>query len=104
MLQLDSQVKEKNDIFKESYFRAGHKEAPDIIVALHVYLHENEERAITSARLCYQRVLEYLGTSRRPGAKVPDFDNVKKKNSLFSPLPRARQKFFESIKISASPT
>src|SRR5215471_7206115 len=24
------EVKEKNDVFKESYFRAGHKEAPDI--------------------------------------------------------------------------
>src|SRR5215510_8040600 len=31
-------VKEKNDLFVQSYKRAGHKEQPDIIVALHVYL------------------------------------------------------------------
>jgi len=97
------EVKEKNDIFKESYFRAGHKERPDIIVALHVYLHENEESAITSARPCYQRVLEYLGTSRRPGAKVPDFDNVKKeKLVVFSSPERAAEIFREYENIGVT--
>ena len=88
------EVKEKNDIFRESYFRAGHKEAPDIIVALHVYLHEDEESAITSARVCYQRVLEYLGTSRRPGAKVPDFDNVKKEKLVVFSSPEGAAEIF----------
>jgi len=97
------EVKEKNDIFKESYFRAGHKERPDIIVALHVYLHENEESAITSARPCYQRVLEYLGTSRRPGAKVPDFDDVKKeKLVVFSSPERAAEIFREYENIGVT--
>lgn len=97
------EVKEKNDVFKESYFRAGHKEAPDIIVALHVYLHENEESATTSAHICYQRVLEYLGKSRRPGAKVPDFDTVKKeKLVVFSSPERAAEIFREYENIGVT--
>jgi len=97
------EVKEKNDVFKESYFRAGHKEAPDIIVALHVYLHENEESATTSAHICYQRVLEYLGRSRRPGAKVPDFDTVKKeKLVVFSSPERATEIFREYENIGVT--
>jgi alkanesulfonate monooxygenase SsuD/methylene tetrahydromethanopterin reductase-like flavin-dependent oxidoreductase (luciferase family) len=79
------EVKEKNDLFRESYFRAGHKENPDIIVALHVYLQRSEEDAVKSARPHYARVAEYLKTSRRPGAPVPDFDNIKKeKLALFT--------------------
>jgi len=97
------EVKEKNDVFKESYFRAGHKEAPDIIVALHVYLRENEESATTSAHICYQRVLEYLGRSRRPGAKVPDFDTVKKeKLVVFSSPERAAEIFREYENIGVT--
>jgi len=97
------EVKEKNDVFRESYFRAGHKEAPDIIVALHVYLHENEESATTSAHICYQRVLEYLGRSRRPGAKVPDFDTVKKeKLVVFSSPERAAEIFREYENIGVT--
>jgi len=97
------EVKEKNDVFKESYFRAGHKEAPDIIVALHVYLRENEESATTSAHICYQRVLEYLGKSRRPGAKVPDFDTVKKeKLVVFSSPERAAEIFREYENIGVT--
>ncbi len=79
------EVKEKNDLFMESYFRAGHKENPDIIVALHVYLQRSEEDAVKSARPHYARVAEYLKTSRRPGAPVPDFDNIKNaKLALFT--------------------
>ena len=79
------EVKEKNDLFKESYIRAGHKEDPDIIVALHVYLQRSEEDAVKSTRPHYARVAEYLKTSRRPGAPVPDFDNIKReKLALFT--------------------
>jgi alkanesulfonate monooxygenase SsuD/methylene tetrahydromethanopterin reductase-like flavin-dependent oxidoreductase (luciferase family) len=79
------EVKEKIDLFTESYFRAGHKENPDIIVALHVYLQRSEEDAVKSARPYYARVAEYLKTSRRPGAMVPDFDNIKReKLALFT--------------------
>jgi alkanesulfonate monooxygenase SsuD/methylene tetrahydromethanopterin reductase-like flavin-dependent oxidoreductase (luciferase family) len=71
------EVKEKNDLFKESYFRAGHKENPDIIVALHVCLQRSEEDAVKLSRPHFARVADYLKTSRRPGAKVPDLDNMK---------------------------
>jgi alkanesulfonate monooxygenase SsuD/methylene tetrahydromethanopterin reductase-like flavin-dependent oxidoreductase (luciferase family) len=78
-------VKEKNDLFKESYFRAGHKEDPDIIVALHVLLQRSEEDAVKLARPHFERVVDYLKTSRRPGAKVPDLDIIKKeKLAVFS--------------------
>jgi alkanesulfonate monooxygenase SsuD/methylene tetrahydromethanopterin reductase-like flavin-dependent oxidoreductase (luciferase family) len=80
-----SGVKQKNDLFKESYFRAGHKEDPDIIVALHVCLQRSEEAAVKLARPHFDRVVDYLKTSRRPGAKVPDLDNIKKeKLALFT--------------------
>ncbi len=71
------EVKEKNDLFRNSYFRAGHKEKPDIIVALHVYLSGNEEDAVASSRPCFQRVVDYLVKYRRPGSRTPDFDTLK---------------------------
>ena len=71
------EVKQKNDQFKESYFRSGHKEPPDIIVALHVYLDRSEPAAVTGARPCFERVVEYLKKYRRPGSRVPDFDTLK---------------------------
>jgi alkanesulfonate monooxygenase SsuD/methylene tetrahydromethanopterin reductase-like flavin-dependent oxidoreductase (luciferase family) len=72
------EVKQKNDLFMDSYFRAGHKEVPDIVVALHVYLHKSQEAALQAARPCFERVLDYLKKYRRPGARVPDFDTIKK--------------------------
>jgi len=96
-------VKEKNDLFKESYFRAGHKEKPDIIVALHVYLHPVEEDAVRFSRPCFERVREYLRTSRRPGAKVPDFDNViKEKLTVFTTPEEACAIFREYEKIGVT--
>jgi alkanesulfonate monooxygenase SsuD/methylene tetrahydromethanopterin reductase-like flavin-dependent oxidoreductase (luciferase family) len=71
-------VKTKNDLFKESYVRARHKGTPDIMVALHVCLQRSEEAAVKLARPHFDRVVDYLKTSRRPGAKVPDLDNIKK--------------------------
>jgi alkanesulfonate monooxygenase SsuD/methylene tetrahydromethanopterin reductase-like flavin-dependent oxidoreductase (luciferase family) len=71
------EVKQKNDQFKESYSRNGHKEPPDIIVALHVYLDRTEAAAVTGARPCFERVVEYLKKYRRPGSRVPDFDTLK---------------------------
>ena len=97
------EVKEKNDLFKQSYFRAGHKEEPDIIVALHVYLHSSGEDAVRSSRPYFERVLEYLRTSRRPGAKVPDFDNVRKeKLVVFSSPERAVEIFREYQEIGVT--
>src|SRR6266513_4280742 len=72
------EVKEKNDLFKNSYFRAGHKEKPDIIVALHVYLDRSEENAVASARPCFQRVVDYLIKYRSQGARTLNLDTVKR--------------------------
>jgi alkanesulfonate monooxygenase SsuD/methylene tetrahydromethanopterin reductase-like flavin-dependent oxidoreductase (luciferase family) len=97
------EVKEKNDLFRESYFRAGHKEEPDIIVALHVYLHQNEEDAIRFGRRYYERVLDYLKISRRPGSRVPDFDTVKRENLVvFSTPERAGEIFREYEQIGVA--
>jgi alkanesulfonate monooxygenase SsuD/methylene tetrahydromethanopterin reductase-like flavin-dependent oxidoreductase (luciferase family) len=70
-------VKAKNDLFKESYVRACHKGIPEIMVALHVCLQRTEEDAVQLARPHFGRVVDYLKTSRRPGSKVPDLDNIK---------------------------
>jgi alkanesulfonate monooxygenase SsuD/methylene tetrahydromethanopterin reductase-like flavin-dependent oxidoreductase (luciferase family) len=72
------EVKQKNDLFMDSYVRAGHKDKPDIIVALHVYLHQSEQDAVESARPRFDLVVEYLKKYRRAGARVPDFDTIKK--------------------------
>jgi alkanesulfonate monooxygenase SsuD/methylene tetrahydromethanopterin reductase-like flavin-dependent oxidoreductase (luciferase family) len=96
-------VKEKNDLFKESYFRADRNHEPDIIVALHVYLHPRDEEAVRLSRPCYERVLEYLRTSRRPGAKVPDFDNVRSERLVvFSSPERAEEIFREYEKVGVT--
>ncbi|HWP23005.1 MAG TPA: LLM class flavin-dependent oxidoreductase [Candidatus Binatia bacterium] len=72
------EVQEKNDLFQDSYARAGHKEKPDVIVALHVYLDRKEEDAVAASRPCFQRVVDYLTKYRRPGARTLDFDTVKR--------------------------
>src|SRR5262245_30321108 len=97
------EVKEKNDLFKESYFRAGHKEDPDIIVALHVCLQRSEEDAVKLARPHYAHVADYLKTSRRPGAKVPDFDIIKsEKLALFTTPENAVAILKEYVKIGVT--
>src|SRR5262245_26876547 len=53
-------VKDKNDLFMRSYLRAGHKEKPDIVVALHAYLQPSAEAAVQSARPHFQRIVDYL--------------------------------------------
>jgi alkanesulfonate monooxygenase SsuD/methylene tetrahydromethanopterin reductase-like flavin-dependent oxidoreductase (luciferase family) len=97
------EVMEKIDLFTESYSRAGHKENPDIIVALHVYLQKSEEDAVKSARPHYARVADYLKTSRRPGAPVPDFDNIKKEKLAIFTTPEnavAILKEYEKIGVT----
>jgi len=97
------EVKEKNDLFMESYLRAGHKEKPDIIVALHVYLAGREEEAVESARPPFQRIVDYLVKYRRPGAKTPDFDTIKKgKLAAFTTPEQACAIFREYEKIGVT--
>jgi alkanesulfonate monooxygenase SsuD/methylene tetrahydromethanopterin reductase-like flavin-dependent oxidoreductase (luciferase family) len=88
-------VKEKNDLFKEAYFRAGHKGEPDIIVALHVYLQQNEQAAVKSSRRYYERVLDYLRISRRAGSPALDFDSVKRENLVVFSTPEGAGEIFK---------
>lgn len=92
------EVKQKNDLFRASYARAGHKEDPDIIVALHILLHSSEEAAVARARPHYARVAEYLKTSRRPGAKVPDFDSIRKEKLALFTTPENAASILEEYK------
>lgn len=71
-------VKTKNDLYLDSYSGAGHKDAPQIMVAMHVYLHQNEEDAAKLSRPYFDRVTSFTKTHRRPGSKVPDFDEIKR--------------------------
>ncbi|MGE5306004.1 MAG: LLM class flavin-dependent oxidoreductase [Alphaproteobacteria bacterium] len=97
------EVKEKNDLFKDSYGRAGHKEEPDVIAALHAYLHPNADNAVKLSHPYYERILEYLRKYRRPGAKVPEFDHVRKDNLVvFSSPEGAREIFREYQKIGVT--
>jgi len=97
------EVKEKNDLFKESYVRAGHKENPDIIVALHVCLGRSEEEAVNLSRPHFARVVDYLTKYRRAGAKAPDFDNIKKEKLAIFATPEnavAVLKEYEKIGVT----
>jgi alkanesulfonate monooxygenase SsuD/methylene tetrahydromethanopterin reductase-like flavin-dependent oxidoreductase (luciferase family) len=97
------EVKEKNDLFKESYFRGGHEANPDIIVALHVCVQRSEEDAVKLSRPHFAHVVDYLKTSRRPGAKVPDFDNMKKEKLAIFTTPEnavAILKDYEKIGVT----
>ena len=97
------EVKQKNDLFMESYVRAGHKETPDTMVALHVCLDRSEKAAVESSRPCFDRVVEYLKKYRRPGARVPDFDTIKRdKLALFTAPEDACAIFREYEKIGVT--
>ena len=98
-----SEVKQKNELFMDSSVRAGHKEKPEIMVALHVYLQPSEQDAVDSARPYFARVVDYLKKYRRPGARVPDFDTIKKDQlALFSNPEGACAIFREYEKIGVS--
>lgn len=71
-------VKAKNDLYLDSYRKAGHSTAPSIMVAMHVCLHDNEPDAVNLSRPHFERVTSFTKTHRRPGSKVPDFDEIKR--------------------------
>jgi alkanesulfonate monooxygenase SsuD/methylene tetrahydromethanopterin reductase-like flavin-dependent oxidoreductase (luciferase family) len=58
------------------------------MVALHICLQRSEEDAVKLARPHFQRVVDYLKTSTRPGAKIPDLDNVKKEKLVIFTAPK----------------
>ena len=78
-------VKTKNDLYLESYAKTGHKPPPEIMVAMHIYLDQNERAAVERARPCFERAISFHKTHRRPGSKIPQLDNIKQERlALFT--------------------
>jgi alkanesulfonate monooxygenase SsuD/methylene tetrahydromethanopterin reductase-like flavin-dependent oxidoreductase (luciferase family) len=97
------EVKDKNDLFKSSYQRAGHKGKPEIMVATHVYLHPSEEEAVRLSRPYFERAISFHKTHRRPGSKVVDFDEVRRERLAAITSPgRAKEIFraYEEIGVT----
>jgi len=70
-------VKAKNDLYLDSYRRAGHKAPPEIMVAMHFYLDRDGDAAVEGARPYFERAIAFHKTHRRPGSKIPQLDNLK---------------------------
>ena len=70
-------VKAKNDFYIEAFNKSGHAGTPEIMVAMHFYLRENEQAAVDGARPYFERAISFHKTHRRPGSKIPQFDNIK---------------------------
>ena len=78
-------VKAKNDLYNGAFAKAGHKNKPEIMVAMHFYLHDNEQAAVDGARPYFERAISFHKTHRRPGSKIPQFDNIKQERlALFT--------------------
>jgi alkanesulfonate monooxygenase SsuD/methylene tetrahydromethanopterin reductase-like flavin-dependent oxidoreductase (luciferase family) len=78
-------VKAKNDLYLDSYVKSGHKGAPEIMVAMHIYLDQDERAAVDGARPCFERAISFHKTHRRPGSKIPQLDNIKQERlALFT--------------------
>lgn len=89
-----AEVEAKNDLFKDAYFRAGHTTEPSIMVALHVYLHPHEEDAAKLSRSYFDRVTSFTKTHRRPGSKIPNFDELKKESLVIFTTPSKAEEIF----------
>ena len=78
-------VKAKNDLYLGNYRQAGHKSAPQIMVAMHFSLHQNEQAAVDGARPYFERAISFHKTHRRPGSKIPQLDTIKQERlALFT--------------------
>jgi len=76
---------------------------PSIMVALHVYLHENEKDAVTLSRPYFDRVTSFTKTHRRPGSKIPNFDELKRESLvIFTTPPQAEAVFREYEKTGVT--
>jgi alkanesulfonate monooxygenase SsuD/methylene tetrahydromethanopterin reductase-like flavin-dependent oxidoreductase (luciferase family) len=87
-------VKVKNDLYKDYYVSAGHRTESNIMVALHVYLHENEGEAARLSRPYFDRVTSFTKTHRRPGSKIPNFDELKRESLVVFTTPSQAEEIF----------
>ena len=96
-------VKAKNDLYLDSYRSSGHKDVPEIMVAMHIYLDKDERAAVDGARPCFERAISFHKTHRRPGSKIPQMDNVKQERlALFTAPAEAVEilKEYENIGVT----
>ncbi len=91
-------VQAKNNLYLEHYRRAGHRAAPKIMAAMHVYLHPSEEQAVRLSRPCFERVTSFTRTHRRPGSRVPNFDDVKREKLAVFGSPAQAHEVFEAYR------
>ena len=78
-------VKAKHDLYTDAFAKAGHTGKPEIMVAMHFYLHESEQAAVAGARPYFERAISFHKTHRRPGSKIPQLDNIKQERlALFT--------------------
>jgi alkanesulfonate monooxygenase SsuD/methylene tetrahydromethanopterin reductase-like flavin-dependent oxidoreductase (luciferase family) len=89
-------VKTKNDLYLNSYSKSGHKGQPVIMVAIHVYLHQSEEDAARLSRPYFDRVTSFTKTHRRPGSKVPDFNEISQEKLGVFTTPGEAQDIFRA--------
>jgi alkanesulfonate monooxygenase SsuD/methylene tetrahydromethanopterin reductase-like flavin-dependent oxidoreductase (luciferase family) len=97
------EVKAKNDLYTEAYARNGHPEKPRIMIAMHVYLDDDEQTAVRTARPCFERAISFHKAHRRPGSKIPDFDQLcRERLAVFSTARNAVDTFAEYEKIGVT--
>jgi len=89
-------VKAKNDLYLDSYSKAGHNGVPQIMVALHVYLHQNDNEAARLSQPYFDRVTSFTKTHRRPGSKVPIFGEVKREGLGVFTTPQEAKEIFRA--------
>lgn len=96
-------VKVKHDLYLDAYRKAGHKARPEIMVAMHVFLHPNERAAVEEARPYFERNISFHKTHRRPGSKIPQLDNIKQERlALFTEPDNAVEILREYEKIGVN--
>ena len=64
-------VKAKIDLYTDTFAQAGHAGTPEIVVAMHFYLLEDEEAALEGARPCFERAISFHKTHPAAGIEDP---------------------------------
>ena len=94
------EVRAKNALYTQTYAENGHREKPKIMVAMHVYLDDNEQSAMSGARPCFARAISFHKTHRRPGSKIPDFDQLCREGLAVFSTPRQAVRIFREYEKS----
>ena len=60
----------RNLIYTDTFAQAGHAGTSEIMVAMHFYLHENEQ-VLEGARPCFERAISFHKTHPAAGIEDP---------------------------------